>query len=791
MAIGGVAANSATTGGGGILGACAAAAVAGTGSSCGTATSGGAFGAKSSKGETEKPSGASNAGADDDCILDWAFEPNNRKRARRMNSGLSAMDHNEDKRTCNSLSEKINRLENDLRQVGSVLPQDQGFKAGFYRHMRTVRRSCLQCGSPRWIASSAANMLFGSVIVVNAIYLGLETDLKDNDDSLSVDTAAWLPWFFAESVFLTIFTVEIMLRVRADGAQALRDPWNLFDLVMVTLGILDSWVLQFALRGAESDELSLVMIFRLGRLVRLARVLRILRLFRFLRELTLLAQGIIGAVRTLGWSFFLIAMVLYMSAVFATTVYGESGNVDIETWFGSLGSSLLTLFQLMTLEDWPQVARGVMAVPALSQSWLFFIPFIGLTNFVLLNVITGVVVERVLYTASGHSITDVNKADEQKLQSMVELREIFDLMEPTQTGYLTKEQFERGLESKNVMDRFTTLGFMKYEVEHLFAYVQVHPKHPVQTLDLVEGCLRLSGPAQSKHLLWVQYDILRFGRHNKEEIKTLTKQVRWLANRLEQQEAHEHPPFGGAFGGRKSTCDVGNRCRRSMRGMRTPHKSSSAESSSLSSFPGKLALASGGGAGGIAAAAAAGAGAGGGTTAEGRSSSTSAQGLADASFCCPVASGEPTSAKTASIGGGEVEVASMSAAATASAASASLPLQAIPAAVAQEPELSRQCSSLSSSSSPKEAGPPASPLKPLLRRIDELVKEQAATRALVQAYADEVRDLRTAAAELLEPVGKQPNSGSASQGSSFLVIPNADQALAENRASIGSSLPCS
>merc|ERR1719262_1763438 len=89
-------------------------------------------------------------------------------------------------------------------------------------------------------------------------------------------------------------------------------------------------------------------------------------------------------------------MVLYISALFMTSTIGRSTDedTDIYEWFGSVPRSLMTLFQLMTLEGWPDLVRAVMEeFPLL---WMFFIPFIMITSFVLLNLVTAVVVERII-----------------------------------------------------------------------------------------------------------------------------------------------------------------------------------------------------------------------------------------------------------------------------------------------------------------------------------------------------------------------------------------------------------
>eukprot|EP00927_Polykrikos_kofoidii_P035531 TRINITY_DN3009_c0_g2_i1.p1 TRINITY_DN3009_c0_g2~~TRINITY_DN3009_c0_g2_i1.p1 ORF type:complete len:750 (-),score=56.35 TRINITY_DN3009_c0_g2_i1:237-2486(-) len=579
----------------------------------------------------------------------------------------------------------------------------------------------------KWIASPVANMVFGSVIAINAVYLGFETDLR-TDEGLVVDSNTWLPWFICDSLFLCIFTVELSLRVWSEGMATLRDLWNLFDLVMVTLGILDCWVFQFVLKGVDNKSMSVLMLLRLGRLVRLARVLRILRLFRFLRALTLLAQGILGAVRTLGWAFFLISMVLYMSAVLVTTLYGDSEIEDIQIWFGSLGSSLLTLFQLMTLEDWPRVARRVMTVPGWGESWIFFIPFIGLTNFVLLNVITGVVVERVLSVANGQSMSDTFKADSDRLRSMRELREIFAIMDPSQSGYITKQQFDEGLKAREVKKRFQALGFMMFEIDRLYLYLEVDTNQPVKTLDLVEGCLRMSGGAQAKHLLRLQCDILRSGRQSQQSIHRLIKQLSWVARRLSRQKAiaksgdgrtpapvtRAHAPLHPETTFAVATVPIGI-----GDGLQTQMQESPTSADAFHSHRGVAGSAA--------------------------TYTSSFHGVVD--------------------GEGQAITTSLLAAAPSPASWSNLSL--CQSQTRQNEQVARgEDATLLCVSSPQSPSSNTSQtlisgsLHPLMRRIEHLAREQLATRTLIQAYASEVKHLQAAAKDLQESFGNQPSQRS-------------------------------
>merc|ERR1719161_2151222 len=161
-------------------------------------------------------------------------------------------------------------------------------------------------------------------------------------------------------------------------------------------------------------------------MLRLLRILRILRLFRFLRELLLLAQGIIGAMKALFWSMLLVFLALYICAIFTTQTLGQNtSDQTLLDWFGSVGSSLFTLFQLMTLEGWPQVARYCMNAKGLIVG-IFFVLFVMFTNLTLLNLITGVILENVLAIARREEEQRVEKEEAERQRLVAEIRDLFE-----------------------------------------------------------------------------------------------------------------------------------------------------------------------------------------------------------------------------------------------------------------------------------------------------------------------------------------------------------------------------
>jgi len=138
-------------------------------------------------------------------------------------------------------------------------------------------------GDQYWVQTTQSDFFFGGWICVNALILGIETDARTEGNE------GHLVWIILDSLFNVVFLIEMILRIRAEKGRWYRDVWNVFDAVLVSVGVLDSWILPAS--GLNSD-MRFLTLMRLFRLLRLIRVLRVLRLLRFLKELMLLVQGI-------------------------------------------------------------------------------------------------------------------------------------------------------------------------------------------------------------------------------------------------------------------------------------------------------------------------------------------------------------------------------------------------------------------------------------------------------------------------------------------------------------------
>ncbi len=203
------------------------------------------------------------------------------------------------------------------------------------------------------------NFVIG-VILFNAVILGLET-------SPTIMGHAGDLLITLDHICLGIFVVELGLKLYALGPRFFRSGWNIFDFIIVGVSI-----------APAAQGLSVL---------RSLRVLRVLRAISFLPSIRRVVEGFIKALPGMGSVFLLTVIIFYVSSVMATKLFGGAFPAQ----FGNLGATALTLFQVMTLEGWADgVVRPVMAV--YPYSWIFFIVFILVTTFAVINLLVGLVV---------------------------------------------------------------------------------------------------------------------------------------------------------------------------------------------------------------------------------------------------------------------------------------------------------------------------------------------------------------------------------------------------------------
>ena len=202
------------------------------------------------------------------------------------------------------------------------------------------------------------------LILFNAITLGLETTKfgKANADILHI----------IDTTILIFFSIELLLKLVVYRGHFFRSGWNWFDFIIVAI----SW-------APTSGALSVLRAFRILRVLRLLSVVPQMR-----RVIGALGHSLPGMASVVG----VLSIIFYVSAVLTTKIFGSHSDANMQEWFGSIGASAYTLFQVMTLESWSMgIVRPTMELFPLS--WVFFVPFIIITSFAVLNLFIGIIVD--------------------------------------------------------------------------------------------------------------------------------------------------------------------------------------------------------------------------------------------------------------------------------------------------------------------------------------------------------------------------------------------------------------
>ncbi|MDN3518932.1 ion transporter [Aquisalimonas lutea] len=211
-----------------------------------------------------------------------------------------------------------------------------------------------------WIEHRRVQTFIIVLICINAVTLGLETF-----DVVQRHFGGALA--LLESAVLAVFVLEIVIKLVAFDYRFFRDGWNVFDFAIVGISLMPA-----------SGPFTVL---------RALRILRVLRLVAKVGRLRMIVESLLRAIPSIGWIAFLLGLVFYIFGVIGTKLFGDGFPDD----FGHLGLTLYSLFQVMTLESWSEeIARPVMEQHPLA--WVYFISFIMLSAFTVLNLFIGIIV---------------------------------------------------------------------------------------------------------------------------------------------------------------------------------------------------------------------------------------------------------------------------------------------------------------------------------------------------------------------------------------------------------------
>ena len=251
-----------------------------------------------------------------------------------------------------------------------------------------------------FIESRFINIFITLVILINAITLGLETseELVSKIGNMLI---------YVDKIALSIFVIELLIKLFVYRLSFFKSGWNVFDFIIVTIALIPT-----------SGPLSILRAFR---------IFRALRLLSMVPSMKKVIQAMFYAIPGIASVGTIIVLIFYISAVLVTNFFGNK----FEDWFGSIGESMYSLFQIMTLESWSMgIVRPVME--EYPYAWAFFVPFILVTTFAVLNLFIGIIVDAMQHQTN----EDENKSNknsklnlEKKILSIEnEIKEIKEIL---------------------------------------------------------------------------------------------------------------------------------------------------------------------------------------------------------------------------------------------------------------------------------------------------------------------------------------------------------------------------
>ena len=239
-----------------------------------------------------------------------------------------------------------------------------------------------------FVESARVQRLITWLIVINAAILGLET---------VPEVIAQVGGLLAavDAIILSVFVIELAAKMAYRRLGFFREGWNWFDLIVVGIALVPA-----------AGPLAVL---------RTLRVLRLLRLLSIVPSMRAVVEGLFRALPGMGSVAALFVLIFYVAAVLTTNLYGA----DFSEWFGDLGASMFTLFQIMTLEGRADMARSMMEHHA--TAWIFFVIFILITTFAVLNLFVGIIVNAMQSRVEEEHAADAAQAHDERTAMLAQM----------------------------------------------------------------------------------------------------------------------------------------------------------------------------------------------------------------------------------------------------------------------------------------------------------------------------------------------------------------------------------
>mmetsp|Transcript_49350 Transcript_49350/g.141906 ORF Transcript_49350/g.141906 Transcript_49350/m.141906 type:complete len:747 (+) Transcript_49350:1-2241(+) len=423
----------------------------------------------------------------------------------------------------------------------------------FLRYLRLLR--LLLTSDLAWVESGLFQSVVGMIIILNAVVMGLETDINFG------------LWGVVEQIMLLFFVCELALRLRLRGWTFLTDTedrnWNILDLGIVASGVVDQWILALWHGVADAGDFedvggsrqNLGKMLMLARMLRLMRILRLVRVVKAIRPLRQLAIGIVRAMQSMFWVLVLTFVALYFLAVLTTRMVGWGQMVDdpdiIPTesreMFGNIADSMFTLFAFMNGHQWHKVRPLLDLLPWTKP---LFVAFTICGSWALLSVMTGVVSDHIQYVREQQGREDDEAREERRGQLTFMLSQIFAAADREGKGELSREAFMDIFSSAYQVRRLQrAVNQPLADIKYIFDWLDVDGTGYVDFREFCEGLDCLEEPVTGQRLLKVDSGVKLQCRTLQKDLDAISSELVELQKTLTDQHSDLMGHIAFACGG--------------------------------------------------------------------------------------------------------------------------------------------------------------------------------------------------------------------------------------------------
>eukprot|EP00929_Paragymnodinium_shiwhaense_P008112 TRINITY_DN112044_c0_g1_i1.p1 TRINITY_DN112044_c0_g1~~TRINITY_DN112044_c0_g1_i1.p1 ORF type:complete len:598 (-),score=105.92 TRINITY_DN112044_c0_g1_i1:154-1947(-) len=340
------------------------------------------------------------------------------------------------------------------------------------------------------VTHEAFEICVGCVVLLNAASLGVATEYwaQHRNDKTCLSLT------MVEFAFCFVFTCEWLLRVFAHGTRYFTHKetrhWNYLDTFLVLTQSIEQFMTAY--RGSQHFNMNAL---RMLRALRLIRVTRLLRSFHLFDELRVIVSSIMSSASSLGWSVALLCCVIYIFTIILLQIILSVPETEhhhaFEYWFPSVFRTFLTLFECVVGGvSWDEVVNPLVEDIHPIMGVAFCI-YVAIALFAMMNLLTGVFVDQAMRVVREDKDT-------------VLARRIADLfLDDDAPEELTWEDFEKKVSARAMQEYFRQINVEASEARHLFELLDADGGGTVDSKEIVDGCLRLRGPARALDLMTV------------------------------------------------------------------------------------------------------------------------------------------------------------------------------------------------------------------------------------------------------------------------------------------------